>query len=79
MLEVIALVKFAFFFLQNAPTGEWKDHSMFTLSGLPAAFQACELTAADTKRNSNNPHCVKKKKEKEKGLLGSTGHFESLI
>lgn len=68
MLEVIALVKFAFF-LQNVPTGEWKDHSMFTLSGLPAAFQARELTAADTKENSNHLHCVKKKKGFQAALI----------
>lgn len=71
-----SLLWLSLLFLQNAPTGEWKDHSMFTLSGLPAAFQACELTVANTKENSNQPHCVKKKKKR---VLGNTDHFESLI
>lgn len=68
MLGVIALVKI-FFFLQNAPKGKWEDHSMFTLSWLPAAFQACELLVANTREFESSTLY-------KKGCLGRTDQLK---
>lgn len=75
LLEVIALVKLAFFFCKRLPQ---ESEKITVCSYYPDRQQACELTAADTKENSNHLHCVKKNKKKGR-LLGCTDHFESLI